>query len=100
MRTSVKLAWAEEQDKSSADKKVEEVNIFGPTPAAAYTISNPDQVQNAFRRWRTRILLSTIIGYATFYLVRKNLGIAMPLMEKELGITKSGLGLFLTLHGV
>jgi OPA family glycerol-3-phosphate transporter-like MFS transporter/OPA family sugar phosphate sensor protein UhpC-like MFS transporter len=32
--------------------------------------------------------------------VRKNLGIAMPFMEHDLGITKEQLGLFLTLHGV
>jgi OPA family glycerol-3-phosphate transporter-like MFS transporter/OPA family sugar phosphate sensor protein UhpC-like MFS transporter len=35
-----------------------------------------------------------------FYFVRKNLGIAMPFMGKDLGITKESLGLFLTLHGV
>ena len=35
-----------------------------------------------------------------FYLVRKNLAVAQPIMETELGLTKSALGLFLTLHGV
>jgi OPA family glycerol-3-phosphate transporter-like MFS transporter/OPA family sugar phosphate sensor protein UhpC-like MFS transporter len=45
-------------------------------------------------------LLTSIIGYATFYFVRKNLSIAMPYMEKGLGIQKTSLGLFLTLHGL
>ena len=45
-------------------------------------------------------MIATIIGYATFYFVRKNLSIAMPVMEKSLGVTKADLGLFLTLHGV
>ena len=45
-------------------------------------------------------MVATIIGYATFYFVRKNLSIAMPVMEKSLGVTKADLGLFLTLHGV
>ena len=45
------------------------------------------------------MLVATIVGYATFYFVRKNLSIAMPFMEQE-GIDKVHLGLFLTLHGV
>jgi OPA family glycerol-3-phosphate transporter-like MFS transporter/OPA family sugar phosphate sensor protein UhpC-like MFS transporter len=45
-------------------------------------------------------LISTIIGYALFYFVRKNLSVAMPVMGKDLGITKTDLGMFLTLHGV
>src|ERR1039458_1280275 len=47
-----------------------------------------------------RIMVATIVGYATYYFVRKNLSIAMPVMEKTLGVTKADLGLFLTLHGV
>jgi phosphoglycerate transporter family protein len=50
--------------------------------------------------WQRRIMLSTIIGYALYYFVRKNLSVAMPVMEAELGITKSQLGLFLTAHGI
>jgi OPA family glycerol-3-phosphate transporter-like MFS transporter/OPA family sugar phosphate sensor protein UhpC-like MFS transporter len=41
-----------------------------------------------------------MIGYALFYFVRKNISIAMPVMESELGISKADLGLFLTLSGV
>jgi OPA family glycerol-3-phosphate transporter-like MFS transporter/OPA family sugar phosphate sensor protein UhpC-like MFS transporter len=32
--------------------------------------------------------------------VRKNLSVAMPVMEQQLGISKAQLGLFLTLHGL
>src|SRR5438067_13937539 len=49
--------------------------------------------------WQRRILVSTIIGYALFYFVRKNLSVAMPAMEAA-GITKVQLGWFLTTHGV
>lgn len=59
-----------------------------------------DQVQQGYRHYRPRILLWSIIGYAMFYFVRKNLSIAMPVMGEELHITKSDLGLFLTLHGL
>lgn len=41
-----------------------------------------------------------MIGYAMFYFVRKNLSLAMPGMQEDLGITKAELGIFLTLHGV
>ncbi|HEV7473936.1 MAG TPA: MFS transporter [Pyrinomonadaceae bacterium] len=44
--------------------------------------------------------MSSIVGYATFYFVRKNLSIAMPAMESGLGIQKTQLGLFLTMHGL
>src|SRR5215470_11536012 len=35
------------------------------------------------RRWRWRIFIVTWLAYAGFYLCRKNLSVAMPLMAKE-----------------
>ena len=52
----------------------------------------------AYWEWRTLILL--MIGYALFYFVRKNFSIVMPALEAELGISKTRLGLFLTLNGI
>ena len=49
--------------------------------------------------WQRRILTSTIVGYALYYLVRKNLSVAMPAMQ-EYGIDKVQLGWFLTAHGI
>lgn len=66
-----------------------------PTPQT----SASDDVARQYRYWQMRILISTIAGYALFYFVRKNLSIAMPVMEHDLGISKKDLGLFLTLHG-
>lgn len=40
------------------------------------------------------------MGYALFYSVRKNLSVEMPVLGRDLGITKTDLGLFLTLHGL
>lgn len=54
----------------------------------------------AFRYWQKRILISTIVGYALYYFVRKNLSYAMPAMEHELGIGKPQLGAYLTAHGL
>jgi sugar phosphate permease len=53
-----------------------------------------------FRYWQTRTLIASMVGYAAFYFVRKNLSIAMSAMQHDLGITKSDLGMFLTLSGL
>jgi len=76
------------------------LSLFQPAPAATVLTTDPVTIQRQYRLWQRRVLISSIIGYAVFYFVRKNLSIAMPVMEKELGISKAGLGLFLTLHGV
>src|SRR6476659_7934171 len=76
------------------------VQPFRAAPPAAVQLTDPDVVARKYRYWQTRVLISSIIGYATFYFVRKNLSIAMPFMETGLGIQKSQLGLFLTLHGL
>jgi len=47
-----------------------------------------------------RMLAMTIVGYTLFYFLRKNLSLAMPGLAQDYGITKSSLGLFLTLHGI
>ena len=46
------------------------------------------------------MLVMTIIGYTLFYFLRKNLSLAMPGLAQDYGITKTSLGLFLTIHGV
>ncbi|MEP6820318.1 MAG: MFS transporter [bacterium] len=76
------------------------ISIFQPAPAADFQITDRAEITSEYRRWQRRVLVSSIIGYATFYFVRKNLSIAMPVMEKSLGIQKTQLGLFLTMHGL
>jgi phosphoglycerate transporter family protein len=66
--------------------------------SAGATMSGPQAAAYAF--WQRRILISTIVGYALYYFVRKNLSVAMPVMETELGISKRDLGTFLTAHGL
>lgn len=53
-----------------------------------------------FKYWQNRTILGLMVGYALFYFVRKNLSIAMPYMEQDLGISKTELGVFLTAHGL
>lgn len=73
--------------------------IFRPAPAVT-PLTDSIQIRQQVKFWQRRVLISSIIGYAVYYFVRKNLGIAMPAMESELGIGKAQLGLFLSLHGV
>jgi phosphoglycerate transporter family protein len=72
---------------------------FWPDPPGV-PITDPAQIRAEYRRGQVRVLIWATIGYALFYFVRKNLGFAMPVMGKELGIGKPQLGLFLTLHGL
>ena len=57
-------------------------------------------LQKTHRYWEWRTIAALFIGYALFYFVRKNLSVAIPAMEAELGITKVQLGAFLTLNSV
>ena len=51
-------------------------------------------------RWQWRTILITMVGYAMFYLLRKNFTLAMPGLSAEFGVSNTTLGIFLTLHGV
>lgn len=53
-----------------------------------------------FAYWQRRTIVAAMAGYVLFYFLRKNFSFAMPGMESELGITKTSLGIFLTLHGL
>jgi len=58
------------------------------------------QTAKKFKYWQTRTIVASMVGYAIYYFVRKNLSIAMPGMQADLGISKTDLGIFLTLHGL
>src|SRR5437016_978687 len=76
------------------------LRIFAPAAAVPIESHDADNVARKYRYWQKRVLLTSIVGYATFYFVRKNLSIAMPVMQSSLGFKKTQLGLFLTLHGL
>ena len=59
-----------------------------------------DQIVKKYRYWEWRTIAVLFIGYALYYFVRKNLGMAIPAMGAELGISKTQLGIFLTLHSI
>ena len=49
--------------------------------------------------WQWETLLVTMGGYALYYVIRKNLSIAMPLLG-DIGVSKVQLGAFLTCGGI
>ena len=53
-------------------------------------------VQQGFKSWRKRILITTWITYAAFYLGRVNMSIAIPGIMEEYGISKTAVGGVLT----
>lgn len=48
--------------------------------------------KNSFRYWRVRIMYSSIIGYAAFYLVRQNFAMATPGLSEEFHFTTVDIG--------
>ena len=53
----------------------------------------------SYKWWQWETLLVTMGGYALYYVIRKNLSIAMPLLG-EIGVSKVQLGAFLTAGGI
>ena len=65
----------------------------------AFDVKSSDTTKG-FKYWQIRTIVGSMAGYALFYFVRKNLSVAMPAMQVDLGISKTELGIFLTLHGL
>ncbi len=57
---------------------------------------SPETAQR-YRYWRIHIMVSMYIGYAVFYLTRKNFSYAMPAIITDLGWDKADIGLMGTL---
>lgn len=62
--------------------------------------TSTNNLSDKFKYWQRRTIIATMIGYALYYFVRKNLSMAIPGMQEDLGIGKADLGIFLTLHGL
>lgn len=54
-----------------------------------------DQIDPVYKRLRWQIFIGIFIGYAAYYLVRKNFALAIPYLQEE-GFTKADLGFALS----
>ncbi len=56
-----------------------------------------EQVASSYRKFRIQVFISVYLGYAFFYLIRKNLSIALPAMMDSLNLSKTQMGVVLSL---
>ena len=63
------------------------------------TEGSPRNAGRSLRWWQWETLAVTMGGYALYYVIRKNLSIAMPLLG-DIGVSKVQLGAFLTAGGI
>ena len=63
-------------------------------------IQYSDSCNKVFKYWRFRTMYSIMIGYAAFYLVRQNFSIAIPAICKDLDITKSDIGIVISIAAI
>ena len=59
-----------------------------------------DSCNKVFAYWRLRTMYSIMIGYAAFYLVRQNFSIAIPAICSDLHITKSSIGMVISIAAI
>src|SRR3982751_1166607 len=69
-------------------------------PDAPRIMQDPVRMARMYRYWRFRIMATSLIGYAIFYFVRTNIAVPLPFMGRDLGYSKSQLGIILSVGGV
>ena len=69
-------------------------NFFAP-PAARDRLPK-DRIPEVYRRMRLKVFLGAFLGYAAYYLVRKNLSLAAPSMIEEGLLDKAGVSFAMT----
>ncbi|MBE7703928.1 MAG: MFS transporter [Cyanobacteria bacterium SIG28] len=72
---------------------LEVLKDFYKEPVAAQPICDKEQIDKTYAEWRMRIFLSMFVGYVIFYMCRKNISVALPAMQADLGFTMTELGL-------
>lgn len=65
------------------------------SPPAHQELIAAEEVDHHYKRLRRQVLLGIIVGYAAYYLIRKNFSLAMPDLIEQ-GFTKTELGLALS----
>jgi OPA family glycerol-3-phosphate transporter-like MFS transporter len=66
------------------------------TPVAHQPRLPAEKIDGEYKKLRWQIFLSIFVGYAGYYLVRKNFSLAMPFLIEEQGFSKGELGIALS----
>ena len=66
---------------------------FYKEPPAIEPLTDKEQIDKTYAKWRMRIFLSMFFGYIIFYTCRKNLSAAIPALHEALGYSMTELGL-------
>jgi OPA family glycerol-3-phosphate transporter-like MFS transporter len=70
------------------------IGIFRPPPHQERLPD--DKINDEYKSLRWKVFLGIFIGYAGYYLVRKNFSLAMPFLIEEQGFSKGELGIALS----
>ena len=58
-------------------------------PAKAINRLPKDEIKKTYKSYRIRVFIMIMVGYMSFYLVRKNFAIASPLLIQNLHFSKT-----------
>ncbi|SDD90313.1 glycerol-3-phosphate transporter [Riemerella columbipharyngis] len=68
-------------------------------PPKHILLLSKDKIDSVYKSKRMQVFIGIFIGYAGYYLVRKNFSLAMPHLEQS-GFTKESLGLVLSANAI
>ncbi|MGH7890605.1 MAG: MFS transporter family glucose-6-phosphate receptor UhpC [Thermodesulfobacteriota bacterium] len=75
------------------------MNFFKPA-AVIDEVQDQEAVHKQYKYWRWRIFTGMYVGYVFYYFSRKSFTCVMPLLIQDLGMTKSDLGILISLFAV
>lgn len=67
------------------------IGIYKPAPFTERI--SAEQIPCEYKHYRTQILITIFVGYASYYLVRSNINVAKPYLIHDLGLSKGDVGL-------
>lgn len=62
-------------------------------PSVPRLVGGREELLKSYRYWRIRAFYAVFFGYSFYYICRKNIAVAMPAMIKDLGFSKTDLGI-------
>lgn len=73
------------------------IDWFKPLPEAAEQITDPQEIDKQYKRWRLRLFLSAYLGYTMYYVTRQNLNSIAHVFKAETGMTNEQFGLMVSI---